>query len=72
MFASIRRYRLRRGSMDELTRRVDDGFADDIGRKPGFMAYEFIDCGNGEIITLSVFGDARRGRGVARAGPALD
>jgi hypothetical protein len=58
MFASIRRYRLARGSMDELARRVDDGFADDIGRKPGFMAYEFIDCGNGEIITLSVFGDA--------------
>ena len=58
MFASIRRYRLRRGSMEELTRRVDEGFAEDIGRRPGFVAYEFMDCGDGEIVTLSVFRDA--------------
>ena len=44
--------------MEELTRRVDEGFAEDIGRRPGFAAYEFIDCGDGEIITLSVFRDA--------------
>ena len=58
MFASIRRYRLSRGSMEELTRRVDEGFAEDIGRQPGFVSYEFMDCGDGEIITLSVFRDA--------------
>ena len=58
MFASIRRYRLQRGSMDELSRRVDEGFAEDIGRQPGFVAYEFIDCGDGEIMTLSVFREA--------------
>jgi hypothetical protein len=58
MFASIRRYRLHRGSMEELTRRVDEGFAEDIGRQPGFVAYEFMDCGDGEIMTLSVFGEA--------------
>ena len=58
MFASIRRYRLQRGSMEELTRRVDEGFAEDIGRRPGFVAYEFMDCGDGEIVTLSVFRDA--------------
>jgi len=58
MFASIRRYRLKRGSMDELTRRVDEGFAEDIGRQPGFVAYEFLDCRDGEIMTLSVFREA--------------
>jgi heme-degrading monooxygenase HmoA len=58
VFASIRRYRLQRGSMEELTRRVDEGFAEDIGRRPGFVAYEFMDCGDGEIVTLSVFRDA--------------
>jgi hypothetical protein len=58
VFASIRRYRLQRGSMDDLTRRVDEGFAEDIGRQPGFVAYEFMDCGDGEILTLSVFRDA--------------
>jgi hypothetical protein len=44
--------------MEELTRRVDEGFAQDIGRRPGFVAYEFMDCGDGEILTLSVFRDA--------------
>ena len=44
--------------MEELTRRVDEGFAEDIGRRPGFVAYEFMDCGDGEIMTLSVFRDA--------------
>jgi len=50
VFASIRRYRLERGSMEELERRVDEGFAKEIGRQPGFVAYEFMDCGDGEII----------------------
>jgi hypothetical protein len=58
MFASIRRYRLGAGSMDELTRRVDDGFAEQISRQPGFVSYEFIDCGGAEIITVSVFREA--------------
>ena len=44
--------------MEELTRRVDEGFAEDIGRRPGFVAYEFMGCGDGEIVTLSVFRDA--------------
>jgi hypothetical protein len=44
--------------MDELTRRVDEGFAEEIARRPGFVAYEFMDCGDGEVVTLSVFRDA--------------
>ncbi len=58
MFASIRRYRLQAGSMEDLTRRVDAGFAEDIAREPGFIAYEFMDCGDGEIFTFSVFAEA--------------
>jgi hypothetical protein len=58
MFASIRRYRLARGSMDELARRVDAGFADQIGAQPGFVSYEFTDCGDGEIATISIFRQA--------------
>jgi hypothetical protein len=46
--------------MDELARRVDAGFAEDIGRRPGFVAYEFMDCGDGELLTLSVFREAEQ------------
>lgn len=60
MFASIRRYRLTRGSMEELTRRVDDGFAEEICTQPGFVSYEFMDRGEGEIMTISLFGEAQQ------------
>jgi hypothetical protein len=58
MFASIRRYRLQSGSMDELTRRVDEGFAEQISAQPGFVSYEFVDCGDDEVMTISVFREA--------------
>ena len=52
MFASIRRYRLQDPSgLDELTRRVDDDFAEAISGQPGFVSYEFVDCGDGEVTT---------------------
>jgi len=59
MFASIRRYHLIRGSMDELARLIDTSFAEQIAVQPGFVSYELIDCGDGEITTISLFGEAR-------------
>jgi heme-degrading monooxygenase HmoA len=58
MFASIRRYRMHKGSMDELARRVDEGFAEEICAQPGFVSYEFVDCGDGEVMTISIFREA--------------
>jgi hypothetical protein len=58
MFASIRRYRLTHGALEELAGRVDDGFAQEISAQPGFVSYELIGCDDGEIVTISVFGDA--------------
>lgn len=55
MFASIRRYRMHLGSMDDLMRRIDEGFADEIAERPGFVSYEALDCGDQQIATVSVF-----------------
>lgn len=55
MFASMRRYRLERGSMTELARRIDEDFAEKLTAQPGFVSYELIDCGMGEFLTMSVF-----------------
>jgi hypothetical protein len=63
MFASIRRYRMHKGSMDELAGRVDEGFAEEICAQPGFVSYEFVDCGDGEVMTISIFGEARGASG---------
>lgn len=58
MFASIRRYRLIEGSLDELTQRVEDGFAEQIRAQPGFRSYQFMDCGDGVVMTISMFREA--------------
>jgi hypothetical protein len=58
MFASIRRYRMHKGSMDELASRVDAGFAEEICAQPGFVSYEFVDCDDGEVMTISIFREA--------------
>src|SRR5438128_763312 len=56
-FASLRRYRLRSGSVAELMHLVDDVFAEQIQRMEGFEAYHALDCGRGEIVSISLFRD---------------
>jgi hypothetical protein len=63
MFASIRRYRLHSGSLDDLTRLVDTDFAEQISVRPGFVSYEFLDCGDGEVMTISIFRGAEEAEG---------
>jgi hypothetical protein len=58
MFASVRRYRLKGGSMEDLLSRVDEDFSERLSMQPGFLSYEFIDCGDGEIMTASLFEEA--------------
>jgi hypothetical protein len=55
MFASIRRYRLAQGSMDELMHRIDESFAEQLGDQEGFVSYHAIELGDRELITVSTF-----------------
>jgi hypothetical protein len=56
-FASVRRYRIRTGSIGELMHIVDEVFADEIEAMDGFEAYHALDCGGGEIISVSLLRD---------------
>jgi heme-degrading monooxygenase HmoA len=56
-FASLRRYRLRSGSVAELMHVVDDVFAGQIEEMDGFEAYHALDCGGDEIVSISLFRD---------------
>ena len=60
MFASIRRYCLVEGSMDELMHRVDESFVAQLAAQDGFVAYQAIELGGGELITVSVFREPRQ------------
>jgi heme-degrading monooxygenase HmoA len=69
MFASMRRYRVQPAGLDEFMRRVDATFADQIAGRPGFVSYELIDCGDGDLFTLSIFREphqAEASRALAR------
>ena len=57
MFCSIRKYRMDPARVDELMHRVDEGFDEDLGREPGFVAYQVLDGGNGEIVTVTIVRD---------------
>ena len=54
MFATVRRYE---GVTDsaECARRVKDGFVPLISEMEGFIAYYFIDAGDGVMLSTSVF-----------------
>ncbi len=59
MFASVRRYRLRSGSIDDLLHLVDTDFAETVQDMDGFLEYQVLECGNGEIVTITTFRDRR-------------
>jgi hypothetical protein len=56
MHVAIRRYKLNEpGSVDEVLRRVNEGFIPIIEDAPGFLAYYALDSGGGTITAVSVF-----------------
>jgi len=55
MYASIRTYRFRTGSMDELMHRVDRDFADAIAQEEGFVGYQVLATGPDTVMSISLF-----------------
>jgi hypothetical protein len=58
MYISVRRYNLTDGeSVEEITRRVQEGFVPILSQSPGFIAYTIVDAGEGVAASITVFGD---------------
>jgi hypothetical protein len=53
--ARVRRYRVTDAA--EILGRVRDTFADRVAALDGFVSYRVVDCGGGELLSLSVFSD---------------
>ncbi|MGD0106860.1 MAG: antibiotic biosynthesis monooxygenase family protein [Rhodopila sp.] len=58
MFTSIRKYKVRHGSMEEYARRVQQGFVPLLRHMPGFISYYLLDGGPDVLITISMFESA--------------
>jgi hypothetical protein len=60
MFSSIRRYTVRRGSVGELTRRIEEGFVPLVRGMKGFRGYYLVRGGQDVLIAMSVFETAQQ------------
>jgi heme-degrading monooxygenase HmoA len=58
MFATVRKYRVRQGSVEELAQRVRKGFVPLVRQMRGFKGYYLLDGGPDVLITISVFDSA--------------
>jgi hypothetical protein len=58
MFTIVRRFRLTRGSADEVTRRVRDSFVPLLRGLPGFREYYLLEGGQDVLISIRVFDSA--------------
>jgi hypothetical protein len=57
MYASIRRYRMGAGSMDDAMHLADTELADRLSEEPGFVDYQVMDTGEGTITSVTIFDD---------------
>jgi antibiotic biosynthesis monooxygenase len=54
-YMAIRQYRIIPGTGEEFLHRVQAGFVPIISRIPGFIAYDALQIGNDQIVSVSVF-----------------
>jgi hypothetical protein len=57
MHASILRYRIEAGSIDDVMHLVDTHLADRLSEEPGFVDYQLMDAGDGTIASVTIFDD---------------
>jgi hypothetical protein len=57
MYAAIRRYLTDPDSIEEVARRVNEGFVPLVSDMQGFVAYFALNAGQGEFGSVSVFED---------------
>lgn len=57
MYAVIRHYSNKSGSVDEMGRQVDREFADQIPQQVGSILYTAVNLGDGTALTILLFGD---------------
>jgi hypothetical protein len=55
MYASVRRYRVGPGTMDDLMHRIDTDFAERLSGQPGFCSYQAIGMDDTQVVTITCF-----------------
>ena len=58
MFIAVRKYRVRRGAIQEWARRVQDSFVPLMRELPGYRGYYLLEGGPDVVIAISMFDSA--------------
>ena len=53
MFMSIRTYRIGGGQQEEVVRIVDEGWADQLRKEPGFLSYHLVATSPTELVSMT-------------------
>jgi hypothetical protein len=53
MFMNIRRYRIGPGQRDEVVRRVDEGWVDQLRKEQGLVSYHLLASGPDELVSVT-------------------
>ena len=61
MFATIRKYQGKKGTLDEVAKHVQAELVPLLSSQPGFVSYTAIDAGNDVAVSVSVFHDRASG-----------
>jgi len=57
MFATIRRYNVKAGKMDDVIKKVQTGLVPLLGKQKGFQSYRAVDAGNNVAVSVSFYSD---------------
>lgn len=57
MYAAIRRYRMDPQRVGEVLQRAREGFGPLFEAAPGFRAYQLVNAGGGQVVSVALFDD---------------
>jgi heme-degrading monooxygenase HmoA len=57
MFATIRKYQGKQGTINDVAQQVQHEFVPLLSSQPGFVSYTAIHTGNDSVVSVSVFQD---------------
>jgi len=57
VYSNVRTYRVAPGDLDRIMHAIDASFVPELSAQPGFVAYQSIDAGDGNLVTITTFRD---------------
>lgn len=67
MYMTIRHYRVPVDKVEELARRVDDGWLELVRKMPGFVSYHVVNAEDDHVVSVTTFLDEKTGQEAAEA-----